>query len=216
MSKDVWLKLTVKPRFPEETLQASFPEEEWAQLQEFLRCSQELERTQLVSQGTPGLSFGFKIQGEGMIGFANLPHHDHVSALLHRLRPFLLQKERTNFGKVCNILDRRFAAEPMRVDICSIKQLYSGDGTQRLYTLSANDKIINSEDVFTKWLNAYEYHRDKEKQIELDELYSLIPPEIPKAIFISMLNYKSRAIVMVAFIILRMTEDNGAVAIDVR
>jgi hypothetical protein len=96
----------------------------------------------------------------------------------------------------------------------SSKRLYSGDGSQGLYTLSINDKIINSEEVLMKWLNAHEYHRDSDKQKQLAELYSMLSPEVPKAIFVWLLHSKAKAILFVAFMILRMVEDDGSVTID--
>jgi hypothetical protein len=65
---------------------------------------------------------------------------------------------------------------------------------QEMIKISSNDVVINSEKVLLDWLNAEEYHRDKDKKEFLEELYKSFPEEASKTIFLNLLRDKTQAI----------------------
>jgi hypothetical protein len=176
MAREVKLTLTLNPGARIETMQATFEDDEWGRLADFLAYAKQMEETELLRNGFPGLSLSFKSENGGTTITSKLPPEDQISAVLHRLRPFVLEGERTNFHAICNILSRRFESDLMRRAVSAMKELYSGGYNQRLYTLTAGNMTINSEEFLLKWLNAYEYHRDKDKRAELAEIATILPP----------------------------------------
>ena len=65
----------------------------------------------------------------------------------------------------------------------------SGPGTEA---------VLNSEQVFQLWLNAYEYHRDEDKQARMEELHALLPFEWLRAMFLSMMIDRALAVLNIA------------------
>ena len=71
----------------------SFTPDDWRTLEKFADYAADLSRTALVSTGS-GLSFSLTSDDDG-VRFESkaMPDSDQVSALLHRMRPFILKKE---------------------------------------------------------------------------------------------------------------------------
>jgi hypothetical protein len=61
-------------------------------------------------------------------------------------------------------------------------------------TIASDETVLHSEDILMKWLNAYEYHRDRSKRAELDALHQVLPLEGSRAMFIYMMVDKLVAI----------------------
>jgi hypothetical protein len=142
MPKAVRLTLTINPGERTETMEATFPDEDWDRLIDFLTYARELEQTELLSKGYP-LGLTFKTENGGTRVSSNLPPDDQISAVLHRIRPFVLQDEPTNYYAVSKLLSRRFESDLMRLTLSRLKEFYSGKDSQRMYTLTADDTIIN-------------------------------------------------------------------------
>ena len=123
-----------------------------------------------------------------------LPHWDDVIVFLHKLRPFVLQNEATNFYRVNNILAKTIEQPFLRSFIAEQRRIYSGQRMQEMVRISSNDVVLNSEKVLFDWLNAYEYHRDKDKKAFIDELHQMFPLDATKAILLHLLSEKARAI----------------------
>ena len=60
--------------------------------------------------------------------------------------------------------------------------------------ISSDDVLLNSEKMLLDWLNAYEYHRDKDKKESIDKLHQMFPLEASKAVFLHLLSDKAQAI----------------------
>jgi hypothetical protein len=145
----------------------------------------------------------------GMLGYeVKLPPDDYIAALLHRLRPFVLQKEKTNFNAVGNFVARRLASERIRQLVTKLKSIFSGEDGQRLIQVSSDNTILNSEEILMKWLYAHEYHRDEDKQAELAALHAMLPLDASKVFFVSMLHDKSKAILALANLINLMSGEH--------
>ena len=153
---------------------------------------------ELHQKGGPGsLTLNYDVN----VGFSysvDLPPNDQVLALMHRLGPFVLKNEPTYFYKICNILGKQIKDEDFRKYLESVKNLFSGQNFRNIAVLRSNDIIINSEDTLKIWLNAYEYHRDPDKRVELEMLHKIVPIEASRAIFIMMLYDMSRAIFIIS------------------
>ena len=57
------------------------------------------------------------------------------------------------------------------------------------------DLIVNCEKTLMDWINAYEYHRDDEKQRLIEDLDKTLPAEFSRSMFKSMLLDKVKAVI---------------------
>jgi len=185
-----------EPRFercPEEYV-LHFSGEDRQRLERYLEYSRELlELKALQHLGSCSFSVGMSADGPTQTTTA-LPDWEHVIALLHRLRPFVLQGEATYFNNVVGILRRQIKQGHLKAVLDLIRSDYSGKRMQSLMVLSVGSIVVNSDATFMKWLNAYEYHRDDDKRREIEALEQALPTNILRAIFVSLLIDKTRAI----------------------
>jgi len=137
----------------------------------------------------------------GLTWKVTLPQWDMFITILHRIRPFVLKKEKANFYKIRNILRKSIDDQ----DILSIleynKNLFSGRLCQNLIRFHINDVLVNSEDFLNIWLNAFEYHRDQNKRKFVEELHKHLPLDVSKAFFVSLVIDKVKAILNLCGII---------------
>lgn len=198
MSQDV--NVSIKLNGSEEfvDVSGSFTDLEWECLGCFLVYVEKLTETDLIKNGGPGrLTMSFD-ENKSFSYETQVPEEDRVIGLLHRLRPFLLNNEDTQFNKICNILTKRLEAEEFRHFIKYLKDNFLGKESNNLIHVISNGVKINTEEMLHKWLNAHEYHRDRNKQRELESLHKLMPLDASRAMFIMMLYEKSRTIIVLA------------------
>ena len=176
-------------------------DDEWQSLEEYLASVEALSSLDLVREETT-IKYSVTLHEEGTPSCsAELPPEVDVSALLHRLRPFVLHGERTDFDTICNCLCRNIAVDEFRDLIKYLQHLYNGRKMRSAILVAADGIEINSDKTLRKWLNAYEYHRDRDKRADLESLHETFPPKASRAMFISMLLDKARAIVALGDII---------------
>jgi len=178
-----------------------FEYEEWRCLENFLNYAQDLCCTKLVQSGMQSSIILKFNHNKGLTVKTTLPQWDDVIVFLHKFRPLGLKSENTNFYNVCKILSRTLQHNWMRIFIKEQRYLYSGKNMQSKFQIRLNDVLLNSEKVLNDWLNAYEYHRDKEKKKFIESLHKIIPLESSKGIFIYLLTDKAMAIFKIAQLI---------------
>lgn len=179
-------------------IKGEFKDNEWAMLNHFVKYANDLANIELIQQGGSGkLSINYSVE-KGFAYSVDIPPDDKVIVLLHRLRPFILNDEPTNFNKICNCIGKALADDGFRKFIKSLKEYYMGQRMRDLILITSNSVLINADETLQKWLNAHEYHKDIAKQKELELLHQILPLEASRAIFIMMLYDKVRAIRIVA------------------
>jgi hypothetical protein len=172
-----------------------FEDNEWNALMRYLRYARDLAGIELLRRGGPGrLTVNYK-EGQGLSYSVDLPPEDQFLALLHRLRPFILQNEETNFYRICKHLGRRLEDHKTRQFLLGLRSYFSGQRMQDPIQITSNNVLINSEETLQKWLNAHEYHKDPDKQRELELLHQIMPLEASRAIFAMILYDKTQAII---------------------
>jgi len=175
-------------------VEARFTDEEEVRLRAYDQYVEDLRAISIIKHGAPGQ---LKLDWHEEKGFSwttELPPDEQVIALFHRLRPFVLEEEDTNFLRVSSTIGRLACNDLIRKFLRVQKDLYLGKYSQQLVQVISNDIVINSEAILQKWLNAYEYHRDADKRREIEGLHQLIPLEASRAIFVMMLYDKATAI----------------------
>ncbi len=179
-------------------LAGRFLPQDWRLLQDYLRAVYELLETRYVKKGMPA-SLHVSWQREaGLTITPTLPDWEEVMVFLHRFRPVGLQSEPVYFFKVVNLLGRKLAHPQIRSLLGGLREQFSGYVG---YTFHINDAVVTSEDVLHKWLNAYEYHRDRDKQEFIGDLHRSFPLDATKTMFLNMLHQKMIAVRNLAAII---------------
>lgn len=190
-------------------IKGEIPDADWSRL---LRFKQHVLALQECGPVRNGMNVSWNVKWDldkGLRIMTQLPTDDEISVLLHQLRPFILQNESTNFYNICGVLSRYLTHPMLREIIAKQRALFSGKEFQSQIQINLNEMVLNSETALNKWLNAFEYHRDEEKQKELELLHALLPLENSKAIFISMMIDKVKAIIEIARIVVLLEKRDG-------
>lgn len=190
-------KYSITINNPEKTkvnLTGGLSKENYELFLEFEEYSDSLLQTKIIVEG---FDARLKIHGEidGKIQtIIKLPNWEEIQIVLHKIRPIILQKERTNFLKINNCLKKEFTTTELfsLLEICH--DLYLGNIFRSSINMNINGYFLTSEKFLNDWLNAYEYHRDKEKRVFLQQIQTVFPEEISKFFFITLLTEKIKAI----------------------
>jgi hypothetical protein len=203
-------KITAKNVRTGETEQVAgeFDDGEWAQLARFLDRSWRLARCGIV-QTQYDLKFGMSAKlGEPTTFTATLPPERDIAEFLHTMRPFVLEREPTSFLKVRNVLARRLAIASVRDHLDGLRDRYLGKHIP--FAIQANDLTLTSEEAVDKWLNAFEYHQDSDKQGELEAMYRLFPEPNIHALFIYFMLQRASAVGKLGALIDGLAKRDGA------
>jgi len=134
-------------------------------------------------------------KGEGLSDASNLPSDDDINNLLHRLRPFILQKEPYYFPKVKNILRKNLKHDESQNALVALRDLFTGKTFQEKVEIKSDkETIINSENVLKDWLNSSHYHRNADKRELINRLGKMWPGNFMEGVFVHMLFDKTKAI----------------------
>lgn len=180
----------------------TFDGEEWALLLRYSELVDRLRATHLLSTpGRIGFSLGFNEEGP-FFRTDGAPTNDQVSALLHLMRPFILQ-EATTFKRIKNLLAMNLVDDVFRRYIERQHEIFMGARSMGGVKIVSNDVLVNSERVLHQWLNAEEFHFDDDKHAILESLrdQEFLPKEFTRAVFIDMMLDKARAVVELAHLI---------------
>ena len=157
-------------------IEAEFGSEDIEVFRDFVAEAERLTEAAWVKEGMPsGLDITIDIPTGDVSGKAHVPHWDDVVVVLHKFRPFGLNDERTYFYKVAGILARRIDNSDFRAQIQGAKDRFSGKENQIAFRLQANGVTLNCGDTLDKFLNAREYHRDKGKDVFIQDLEAMLP-----------------------------------------
>jgi hypothetical protein len=175
------IAILVKLQLPDGTEAAhvaDFAADEWRILEAFSNYAAELSRTALVSTDPGELRLSISASDAGVATEVAMPDADHYRTLLHLMRPFVLQKEPTHFGKIVNILRSRIDHPAFRAYFDRQKAIFAGQRQQAM-KLFSNGTVINSTETLDLWLNGFEYHRDANKRTQFEALQSeTLPVEV--------------------------------------
>ncbi len=190
------------------------PETDWDRLMIYANEVVDLEQSEVIRRGLRvRIKLSWDAASRQLRYEGDLPSDDEIAALLHRLRPFVLQDETANFYRIVNTLSRYLNDGNARDFLRLQRDAYSGKSFQRQMRIGwkseSTQSVINSDETLVRWLNAHEYHRDKEKQEEIKRYDELLPPGVTRAIFVSMLLDKIKAIGNVAVVIRMLARSDG-------
>jgi hypothetical protein len=150
------------------------PDDELASLVVFANAADELAASGILQQELRvQIKMNFDV-ASGIIFSGTLPNNDVISALLHRVRPFVLAKEPTSYLRMRNILAKRIDNLKMREILDRQRDIFTGKDFQQqieiVTTTPILKDVLNSDESFHTWLNAFEYHRDSAKKAKFEQL----------------------------------------------
>lgn len=173
----------------------TFEDEEWELLRRARAYCADVRVPELIERGTWSTKLTIRWEaGQGLIAFGSLPPDEEISAVLHRLRPLILENEPTYFHRVTNIVARRAGDPGMSSLIDRLKALFAGKAFQQAVTITVDGRTVNSEETLKTYLNAHEFHRDEDKQAEIASLQEMFPTQAIRGIFILLIVDKLKAI----------------------
>ncbi len=181
-----------------------FSAEEFLLLDLFVEQCDALARCEWVQHG-PSVSLSMSVENGRLSTKAQAPSEELASAVLHRMRPFLLEGEPASFLKVNSLVGKRIEDPFARALLKLLRQRFFGKELHSAMAITVTgaslaepDKPINatlnSFAMLLDWLNAYEYHRDIEKRERLAGLTRMMSQEVARAIFLMMIEDAMAAI----------------------
>ena len=181
-----------------ETIFVELSSDEVESLEEYIKNTENLVSLAVVKNGLK-TSVNIKASINSVPSVSSeMPSYDDVCALLHVLRRFILTREFASYDKVSGIIKRRVKSSNIRSLVERERAVYSGKELQKLYTMSFNSELVNSEQTLSKWLNGYEYHNDREKKQFISNMLGSLSEDNAKAVFLSLLTEKVKAIVAIS------------------
>lgn len=188
-------------------MHGEFPDAEWADALRYLNAFSKLSKCRIVeTQSQLNLGFSWKA-GEEVSFWASLPPNDDIDAFLHRMRPFVLKDEPTSFYRMRNVVARRVALESMRSHLEHVKATYSG--TAMGFSIDYSNRRLTSDEAVDLWLNAFEYHQDEDKRVEIRAMFQLFPEVPARALFLQMMLTRASAVQQLAEILERLRLKDG-------
>lgn len=167
---------------------ADFEDKDWQILLDFVNYATDLDGLTLVKQGSI-VKLGISHESGQSVTFkTELPPDEQIIALMHRLRPFILENEPTNFNRVANILTRKIDNSQFRELIKRLRSTFLATKYRNMFQITVNDTmIVNTEQALQTWLNAFEFHRDQDKRKSMEKVFVMFPENASKAIFVMLL-----------------------------
>ncbi len=171
-----------------------FPDETKPKLRTFCECAQSLSESSFVKN---------PLSRKGSLHFANdgsithkgeFPPDDDIYAFLHRLRPIYLNDEETNFDKIANLVKQHILDDDVTEAVKYWQKYYDGRDSQKTFTIKIKEKILNSDEFFANYVNAFEYHRNPKRREHIDSIAEHFPIEAQKSVFVFLLGLKMKAI----------------------
>lgn len=169
-------QLEPRPVFIETTLVANnnsrresvlftIPDEEWGDLIQFLHHVNDLRTTRFVQEGRGGsIGLNWK-KGEGLRVSGKQVEEEPVWAMLHKLRPFVLQNEKCFLPKILKALKLRLNHVAFRRHLDRLRDGFSLKLMKQRMPLRGPGRPPLSQQVVMDWLNSYQYHQDAEKRV---------------------------------------------------
>ncbi len=187
-----------------EVANGEFAVDEYKLLCEFREFAVELAAAELLQPGMKDLgNFSWTAGGE-VVSTSKTPAVQ-IHQLLHLLRPFILQRERTYVPNVTGLIGRRIVRSRVHALLGQINDQFLIKPSTQSFTVSSGGVVINSEPTLQAWLNGFEYHRDRNKRSLLRELQTPgVAFDVTRGILADLLFEKAMAVGRVVEFIARL------------
>jgi hypothetical protein len=189
---------------PAEIVQFRLADSDAEFLRSFLQEANVLEEV-LLSLGPNAVRFRVSAEkGHAVVFSKKEPTLLERAALLHHLRPFVLENEPFSFYKTKGIVDRSSESLFLRTRLKEIKSLFSGAHLRGQLVIKNRDIVLNSEAMLRNWLNGFEYHREPSKAKALEERLGGLPLDSSRPILLMLMISKGQAVLHLGHIVAKM------------
>ena len=196
--KKVKLKAVLKDKVTVDIVELYFDDKDLEVLRLFSENYSRLVSSQLIKNGFPSLiKMGWDSKNGSTFEFSDFKNKD-VFELLHLSRPFFLSKEPASFEKTCAVFGRRGKGTSLTGHLKYIRYLYEIGEYLPLFQIEIDSIPLFCDDTLKVWLNGIEYHQDKEKKEIYSKLEQALGSDTTRAIFVSQLSGRIKAIHMLA------------------
>ena len=178
----------------EEFERPNFSDSQKSDMGEFLNCARRLNECALAQDWSVLNNISIQFGNSGIQNTGSLPPDEQIEVSLHRLRPIYFNNERTNFNRIINLVSTHIKNTQIAETFRAWKREYDGSAMQAAFTISADKTVLNSQEFLDNYLNALEYHRDKERREKIQQVAKHYPLEVQKPIVILLLFYRLSAI----------------------
>lgn len=135
-----------------------------------------MEERHKLNLGRIGIHISRETDGN-LSGSAAIPSDRDLKPLYLAFRFFYHEKEPSNFYRVANILVRSIQEPIIQKFVKKIKEQWRGSFARNLSEFHGR-RHYTSKDIIDNWFNAHYFHSDENKEIKLEELNTLLGPEL--------------------------------------
>lgn len=184
-----------------ESVAGTFDESDIDLLRRFSTLVGRVRETKLLQRGMPAITNIEWKAGEEMKWTCPPYENGELHELLHVLRPLILFKEATSFDRITGMLGKKFDSEKFRGHLKLQRTIFE-DGELKLYMqISVNDQPLLDGETLKLWLNGEQYHTDEEKAATWKEIEKALTVENARALIITQLQAKVKALFNVQYIV---------------
>jgi len=186
---------------PVEAVSAIFDDFEIDLIRRFSAFVDRVRETELLRRGMPAITNIAWKAGEEMKWTCPPYKNGELHELLHVLRPLILSREGTSFERITGMLGKKFDSEKFRGHLKLQRTIFE-DGELKLYMqISLNDQPLLDDATLKLWLNGEQYHTDDEKAATWKEIEKALTIENTRALVITQLQAKVKALFNVQYIV---------------
>ncbi|MBZ0154896.1 MAG: hypothetical protein K8I29_01615 [Alphaproteobacteria bacterium] len=165
----------------------------------FLKRVDELAHTEIMSGKVSNISLSVRAKKDASIEFTvSLPKEDYLRSFYMAFRFFYLQKEKTNFLRIANIVNRRTDNEMSRKYVERLKDIWSGALARQQMQLYINDTEITPTMLIDLWFNAHYFHSDESKEKNLTNLKKALTIDVCRFMLADAVYEASKAVIHLA------------------
>lgn len=140
----------------------------------FQKRSQQIIQTRVLqTSGSIRTNLSWS-QGEPITVKVRLPPEEDLRSFYMAFRFFYLEKEKSNFLRVANIVRRRSQNDLVDQHIIGLKQQWNGVLARKGWNVSVNSQEVTAKRLIDLWFNAHYFHSDEAKRLELEQLATIL------------------------------------------
>lgn len=181
---------------------------EEALLNEFILITKNIQELSFIQNFSTSYTLSTK-PNEPLGTNIQSPSDEKLSILLHKIRPIILQDERTFFKKISSLIGKKIENKQFRQHLKDLNKSFSIDREKQLIHIKIDDIEITNEEILFQWLNAYEYHRDIKKIEHLKPLIESLGIDLFRSTMIDKLISKYNAIQQLSYLSERFVGSPG-------
>ena len=155
----------------------------------------------LVRRGVPALT-NINWAAENGMTITCPPFQDEeMHALLHVLRPVVLQDESTSFAQISALLTKRFANKSLGRHLKYLRAVFTDGELSLFMQFHVGGVPILDDSTFNLWLNADQYHADEKKLEEWKKLEAALSVQSTRDLMMTQLQSKVKSLLLLSHIV---------------